>query len=319
MSDLTIGDIGDAVVSGGVPTCTDTTSDLIEETRNHLYTGSVPPVNRLDADITSAATTAVLDFSNEGIGRGKVISIDLEDILVWEMSGTTISTMQRAQRGTAAAAHSALTPIYAGDRFSSGRILRALNNVLKSLSSPANGLFQMREVAITFNSAIHGYDLAVAPDMIGDPYLVRRKPVSNPEKEWPIVTDWSVGSDFATADFASTRALFIRGGTVRNGETIRVMYKAPFTGLSTISDNVNTTTGLPCSAMDIPPLGAAIRLTAGREIKRNFTEAQPDPRRAGEVPPGANAAAPRPLLELYRRRVQEEAARLYAQYPEVTG
>ena len=81
-----------------------------------------------------------------------------------------------------------------------------------------------------------------------------------------------------------------------------------------LSTNVSVT-GLQPSATDLPPIGAAIRLMAGREIKRNFTESQGDTRRSTEVPPGAIAQSANGLARLRQTRIAAEAARLHALYP----
>jgi hypothetical protein len=103
------------------------------------------------------------------------------------------------------------------------------------------------------------------------------------------------------------------------GRAIRVKYRAPFGQLVNLTDNVGTVTGLPDSAMDIPPMGAAMRLVAPREIKRNFTESQGEPRRSEEVPPGAVAGSWRGLAGMRAQRILSEAMRLAAMYPSVRG
>jgi hypothetical protein len=62
-------------------------------------------------------------------------------------------------------------------------------------------------------------------------------------------------------------------------------------------------------------LGAQIRLMAGREVKRNFTESQGDTRRGDKVPAGAVGNSINNLLRLRRDRITAEAARLNRQYP----
>ena len=76
-----------------------------------------------------------------------------------------------------------------------------------------------------------------------------------------------------------------------------------------------STTGLQASAYDLPPLGAAIRLMSGREIKRNFTETQGDSRRATEVPAGAVQQSSTGLKLLRAQRIVAECARLNSLYP----
>jgi hypothetical protein len=98
------------------------------------------------------------------------------------------------------------------------------------------------------------------------------------------------------------------------GYNVRVVYRSVFTMPSTVYANVSSTNLLP-SAYDLPPLGAAIRLMEGREIKRSFTEGQGDTRRAGEVAPGAILQSARGLQQMRAQRIAAEAAKLDALYP----
>ena len=75
------------------------------------------------------------------------------------------------------------------------------------------------------------------------------------------------------------------------------------------------TTGLQSTAYDLPPLGAAIKLMAGREIPRTFTSSQGDVRRATEVPPGAISASPNGLIKLRESRIGAEIGLLTSMYP----
>ena len=77
----------------------------------------------------------------------------------------------------------------------------------------------------------------------------------------------------------------------------------------TLATDLSTTLLQP-SAYDLPPLGAAINLMAGREIKRNFTDDQGDVRRAVEVPAGAVAASANGLKQKRQLRINTEKARL---------
>ena len=124
--------------------------------------------------------------------------------------------------------------------------------------------------------------------------------------------EWRLRRDMSTADFASGAALTVNG-YVEPG-SMRVTYKAPFASLVTATDNVESVSGLHAQAHDILPLGAAIRLTAGAEIARNFLD-QADTRRADEVPGTARLGQMRALLQLRQQRIDAEKARLYAKYP----
>jgi hypothetical protein len=53
---------------------------------------------------------------------------------------------------------------------------------------------------------------------------------------------------------------------------------------------------------------------AGRESKRNFTEARPESRPAMDVPPGSVNASVNGLRLLRYQRINEERARLQSEY-----
>jgi hypothetical protein len=99
------------------------------------------------------------------------------------------------------------------------------------------------------------------------------------------------------------------------GLPLYVSYKARFRPFVNLTDCATTWAGLPATCMDLLPLGAAIQLVVGREVKRNWTESQPDPRKAQEVPPGAVVASVKGWATIRQQRIDAEADRLSQQYP----
>ena len=114
--------------------------------------------------------------------------------------------------------------------------------------------------------------------------------------------------------FPSGRAVFLYEDAYP-GLPFYVTYAFPLIQMSQLTDPVVETTGLPPTAVDLPPLGAACRLVEGREVKRNFIESQPDPRKAPEVPPGAVMNSMRGLDARRTRRIDAESDRIKRQYP----
>lgn len=291
---------------------TTTAADLIAETRRHLHSGQAETANRLSGAVTSGATSLAFKYPLEGIAKGAVLGIGLEEIRVWETGGTQATVVERAVNGSTAAAHNDLDYVAVRPKFSDFRIFQALNEDLSDLSSPVNGLYQVKTVDVTYNSAIQGYDLTSVTDVIN--ILEVRWKQSGPTRYWPLLRSWALGRNMATSEFASGLALFLYDSAFP-GLPIHVRYSAPFTPMAATTDDMQATVGLPASANDLPPLGAAIRLVGPRDIKRTFTEAQYDPKRAEEVPPGAAFASTRSLQLLRQRRLQEEQARLMSDYP----
>jgi hypothetical protein len=288
-------------------------SDLVEETRSHLFSGARPELNKLNEALDATETDVDFLYAAGGLQRGAVISIDLELMLVWAVTGST-ATVQRGYMGTTAATHNTGTIIEVNPRFSNFAIFRALNAELASFSSPVNGLYQVKTVDLTYSAARAGYDLAAVTDLL-DIIEVRWKGYTT--GDWPLVRRWAITRDMASAEFSSTKALLLYEG-VGPGRTIRVRYKAPFVPLASLTSDVQTVSFLPATANDIPPLGAAARLVAPREVRRAQYDAQPEPRVAADVPPGASRNAAGGLLALRNQRLREEAARLHRSYPTLT-
>ena len=118
-----------------------------------------------------------------------------------------------------------------------------------------------------------------------------------------------------TAAFNSGLALILYGPGWP-GKKVTVSYKSPLT-LVTATTDAKSGTGLPSTAYDLPPLGAALALMTTTPIRREFLDAQGMHRRAEEVPPGAISASMRDLRMRREMRVAAESARIAAMYPQV--
>lgn len=292
-----------------------TANDLVEETLAHLFSGQSPIGNRLSGDITSAATTFSCTYPLDSITRGAIVSIGLEDIRIWDTAGLAVTSCERGVNGTTGAAHTSGDYVEVRPKFSRFRVLRAINEDLLDLTSPSNGLFQVKTVDITYNPAIQGYDLAGVTNVVNLLELRWKQP--GPSKSWPLITKYALVRNMATTEFASGMAVFLYEPAYP-GLSIRVRYSADFSALAALTDDVQSVTGLPTSANDLPPIGAAIRLVAPREINRNFTENQYDPHRLEEIPPGAVLNSTRGLQLLRQQRILAEQSRLASDWPQYT-
>lgn len=291
-----------------------TASDLMYQTRSYLYTGSKDERNKLNGAITDTTSlTMTLSYDARGIQRGTKLAIDQECFYVWSIAGQT-ATVERGRFGSTAATHADGSMVYVNPRWSDFDIFGALNDELRALSG--RGLFRMRTADVTYQPAVEGYDLTGVSDLISV-YELRWKPV-DVSASWPKITHYTLARNMNTSEFSSGTALLIYDSPAP-GRTVHVRYKAPFGTLTAVTDDVGTVSGLHPEAMDLLPIGAAIRLAAGREVRRNFDETQGDTRRADEVPPGANLNAIRQLQTLYATRLGEETGRLAAEYPITRG
>jgi hypothetical protein len=222
------------------------------------------------------------------------------------------ATVRRGFRGTTAAAHFQGDLVTVNPKFPAQQVLDAINDQLNDLSSPQNGLYQMKTVDFTFNAAQDGYDLTGVTDDIISVYQVTYSDVGAEAAE-PVISSWSLRRDRNTSSFASGYALILHDDGWA-GQTVLVQYKTGFTALSATSTALSTV-GLHSSAYDLPALGAALKLMSTRPVRREFIDEQGSSRRADEVPAGAISASMRDLRGLLDSRINAEATRLDSQYP----
>jgi hypothetical protein len=275
-----------------------------------LLSGVVEERNKLSATITATATSCVLTYDLGSVRQGSVIEIGSEQVYVWDVIEVSKTlTIERGFNGTTAAAHTGGSVCTINPRFPRNQILEAVNDELADLSSPVNGLFQVKNLDLTYNSSNRQMNLPGALDII-DLIDVRYRYRADDYKQ---VSSYKLLRNMPTKDFGSTFGLQI-DSDVSNGD-IRITYKAPFGRVVAEADDIQNISGFPVVAEDILVIGSQIRLMAPREVKRNFTESQGDTRRSDEVPSGAVANSITNLLRMRRDRITAEAQRLARLYP----
>ena len=291
-----------------------TFAQVIERTRRRLMTTQREGLNVLAATVDNAVTTLTFVNAVRFAENGK-LSIDLEDFYVTSVAaGGTSAGVLRGMYGSTAAAHTAPVTVQINPTWSNWDIAQAVNDELVDLSSPSNGLFRMQSTEFNYEATKRGYNLT-ATDLLDIWRVTFDYP--GPATDWPVIprARWRFDQSANTTDFASGRALIIHEGGYP-GHKIRVAYKATFSPLATISDDVQAVSGLHAEAHDILSLGAAIRLMSGLEGQRALMTTQPNPRRAEDVPPRTAVSALVPLVNQREERVNAEKARLMRRFPE---
>jgi hypothetical protein len=229
---------------------------------------------------------------------------------VWSVTESSKTvTVERAFNATVAAAHVVNSMLIVNPRFPRAQILEAINDELADLSSPMNGLFQVKILDLNYNGSDRQINLPSVAGVI-DLIEVRARYLSS---DYQQVRNVKLLRDMPTKDFGSGLALQFDQG-VRPGD-VRVTYRSPFTKVTTETEGIQLNAGFPESAEDLLVIGAQIRLVAPREVKRNFTESQGDTRRADEVTAGAVSGSITSLIRMRRDRITAEAAKLARQYP----
>lgn len=293
-----------------------TAQTWIDETRDLLLTDYVEELATLGADINDSVTSVSFALPSSvvpGVVPGATIEIGTELMYVFAVT-EGLATVSRGHKGSAAAAHTAGDLVTVNPKFPAYQILNAINKELFDLSSPQHGLYQVKNVEVTFNAAQDGYDLAgVTDDILGIYQITYSDPGS--EDSEPAITNYSLRRNRNTSSFASGYGLILYEDAWP-GETVRVLYKTGFTSLAD-STTALSTTGLHAEAYDLPALGAALRLMSTRPIRREFLDEQGSSREAQEVPSGAVSASMRDLRQLRSDRINAEATRLVGKYPDV--
>lgn len=286
-------------------------SDVIDKVVRQLLSGVTEERNKLASGVNNTATSLTLTYAPDGIRKGTIIEVGTEEMYVWDVNiPSKTLEVERGYNGTTAIPHTSGAIVTNNPRFPRNQVLQAINDELADLSSPVNGLFQMKTTEVQWNGNDRMVNLPGIYE-IQELYAVFYRYLND---DYPRLRKVRLLRDMPSNDFASRYALVIDEYIARSG-TLLVQYKASFDAVNSESDDIEVTAGLPASAIDLLVLGSQIRMVAPREIKRNFTESQGDTRRAEEVPAGAVANSLTNLLRLRRDRIVAEAMRLNRQYP----
>lgn len=287
-----------------------TVGTVIDRTLRQLMSGTIEERNKISLAVTATDTTITMLYDLGGIRPGGVIQIDSELMYVWEISsGSKTVVVERAWNGTVAAAHAVSSIVTVDPKFPRAQILEAVNAELDDLSSPMNGLFQVKSLEFNYNGVWSMVNLPTT-DKIIDLVSVSLRYLAT---DYPKIRRYRLIRDLPNDDFNAGYALRF-DEQVRAGRMI-VVYKAPFNNVTTESQNLQNIAGLPSTCEDIIMMGAQIRLVSPREVKRNFTESQGDTRRAEEVPSGSVSSSINNIIRMRRDRITAEAAKLGRQYP----
>ena len=181
-------------VGGSASTGTGTTfGDLIQKVYRRLMGGLRERTVQLNGAVTDTQDTIVVSGAQAGsIAPGVIFSVELELMYVisWD-SATNTATVIRGYYGSVASNHVDNVVIYLNPRYSHYDIGVAINDDLRSLSSPGNGLFRVGVAELTYNPVFQGYDLGALPSNFIDILEVRYK-IAPPYRTFPPIKRWKV-------------------------------------------------------------------------------------------------------------------------------
>ena len=287
-----------------------TLGTVVDRTLRQLMSGTVEERNKTVGALTATATTITFQYDIGGMRQGGVIQIDSELMYIWEVaSGAKTVTVERGWNGTTASTHAANSIAIVDPKFPRAQIIEAINAEIDDLSSPMNGLFQIKSLELNYNGTWSMINLPTT-DKIIDLISVSLRYIAT---DYPKIRRCRLIRDLPNDDFNA-------GYGIRFDEQVRagrmvVVYKSPFTNVTSETQNLQNVAGIPTSCEDILIMGAQIRLVSPREVKRNFTESQGDTRRSDEVPTGSVSSSINNIIRMRRDRITSEAAKLTRQYP----
>ncbi|MGA8330454.1 MAG: hypothetical protein WB777_14295 [Mycobacterium sp.] len=286
--------------------------DLINATRRRMKAGvaTEDQLNVLAQPYSPGDDTLSFTYPMQGLQPGTRMSASLNQYHLWAVSANNkTATVTGGMDGAPDLPLTAGTLVRVRPRWTDFEILDDLNNDLSDLSG--HGLYQVLTTEVTFNAAVNGYDLGNLQviHVLGVFYQT-----PGPYKNWPRIDHWELRRNADTTDFPSGLALQVNGFAY-TGRPVQVMYASPFTPLGTdLSQDIGST-GLPLTAFDLPPYGAAIALQSGTDIERTRLDTQGDTRRSDEVQVGSPGQAVGLLRQQRQERISTELTRLQALYP----
>jgi hypothetical protein len=300
---------------------------LIEKAMRILTPTAIERTLQVITNYTAASGVLVVDYNNpafSSIRPGTILSVGLNVFLVQNITNAGTGTLQviggyqgSTDVNITGSCTAATSTCYIRPKFTRFDVSVAINDELEALSAPDVGLGQIRTVDVTWAPPFVGYSLPAAFDQSSSYVLAINITEPLPLKRNPQIRrgQYRVLRNQSTSQFTNGAGIVLyRAGWP--GFSIRVEYLAPFCDLVNLSDDVLTVAGVPYSAQDLVAMGAALRLAPDREIQRNTMSAQPDPRKAPEVPPNAIQGSTNSLMAKYLRRISQEQSRLRRNYPQ---
>lgn len=291
-----------------------TMANLVADVRRMTYGSMSEKINIVKTSASAVVDSVSLELDVSGIQEGMILSSGLN---VWYVKGTSVS--DRRVFVVPGIDNSPSEPVAAGDmvfvrpRMTDWYAFNQLNDEIRQLSAPSNGLFQLKSFTLDVDPTHQSYDVpSAASDMMSLSRVRYRLPgtpdvyIDLPTHAWR----WQTGT-------GTNRIQLLRNIPV--GTEVQFVYKAPFSVASSLTTDVVTECGLSDTMVDIPPLGVSMMLLHTTESRRVQVQTQGDARRADEVPATANSNAASQLRRLYRERVQDEYARLNARLPIFMG
>jgi len=268
------------------------------------------PVLTLNGAITNVQTDPAVNDFLPSIGKGSIIQVNEEYMLVTATSGTGPMTLTvvRGWLGSTAATASNFDPVYVNPRVLGTEVIDFINECLDTIYPK---LTVVSSTALTYSGSTIGYELPVDVGFI----LRVDGQVDSTAKYWKEIKDTKYNPQADTTDFPNGKALMVHASMAASSK-MRVIYGKPFTRVTATSDDLEAVAGLQVYMADIPYYYAMHKLMADKEVDRTDSSGAASHQRAQDVPGFLSLRTAdwykvryRELLESARTRQQFEIKR----------
>lgn len=282
--------------------------DLIATTRRMTYGSMADQLNFLSAEylMGDAELSMSLDVTN--ITPGMVLSSGLNVYYVTGIDAAAKKVFVYASYDNSR--NDALpvgSPVMIRPRVTDWLLFNYINDTVVSLSSPTYGLYREGSWTATTDAIWGTYDIPVEAQNMTNLLRIQVR--------YPTSTDSWMDVPTNMFDWQPENNIVRVRSWVPNGTDVKFDYRAPFLPATMLTSNAVDDMGLSDSMLDLPPLGAAVRLLRTTESRRAQIHNQSDPRRASEVQAGQNTSAASDMAREFRDRVSAEYVRLVNRNP----
>jgi hypothetical protein len=291
-----------------------TIQDLVADVRRRVYGSMTENINLAQTSASAGQTSIQLELGVDGIQKGMLLSSGLN---VWFVKGvySTDNTVfvVPGYDNSPKSAIAVGDMVYVRPRMTDWYAFNSINDQLRRLSSPDSGLYKIGTWVAEVDATYQTYVVPVEAEGMINLLRVRWRS--------PGTTDvWTdIPDRYYRWVYSSNQNIVRLLLNVPSGTEIEFTYKSPFSQATSLSDDPIADCGLSESMLDIPALGAAVDLLRTTESRRNQVSTQGDSRRPEEISMTANSSIAGVLERDYRRRVQDEMARLVTRVPIYRG
>lgn len=285
-----------------------TMANLVADARRMAYGSMSETINLVAAPYTAGDVDLNLELDVTGITPGTILSCGLNVWWVKSVDTSTKTVYVVNSFDDSPNADAAVGDIvYVRPRATAWYLFTTMQDVIRSLSSPSNGLYKIGTWTTDVDPTYQTYPIPVAAqDATG---IIGARVLSPAEPDvWFDIPKKAILWQDSQNIVRVTRNL-------PAGTSVEFRYKGPFTVPTALTDDPIAVCGLTSHMLDIPALGTVVTLLRTTEGRREQVQSQGDSRRPGEVGQGANLNAAREFERDFKSRVGEEASRLISQDP----